>query len=135
VVGAQGCFEVVDWLRGSPVWPDVSVWRESILFLEHSEEMIPPSTVLRILRSIAATGALEAVRGLLFGRPCGDEASFAAYDAALLDACRELGLESLPLVTRLDFGHTDPMFTIPYGVEAALDCDRQELRFLEAGVR
>jgi len=130
-----GCFEVVDWLRGSPVWPDVSVWRESILFLELSEEMIPPSTVLRILRSIAATGALEAVRGLLFGRPYGEEASFAAYDAVLLDACREQGLESLPLVTRLDFGHTDPMFTIPYGVEAELDCDRQELRFLEAGVR
>ena len=37
-----GCLEVVDWLRGSPVWPDLSVWRESIMFLEPSEEAVPP---------------------------------------------------------------------------------------------
>jgi muramoyltetrapeptide carboxypeptidase LdcA involved in peptidoglycan recycling len=130
-----GCLEVVDWLRGSPVWPDLSVWRESILFLELSEETIPPSAIVRILRSIAATGALKATRGILFGRPYGEEKNFGEYDASLLHVCRELGLESLPLVTQLDFGHTDPMFTIPYGIVAELDCDRQELRYTDAGVR
>jgi len=49
--------------------------------------------------------------------------------------CREFGLESLPLVTRMDFGHTDPMFTIPYGVEAELNCDRRELRIIDSAVR
>jgi len=130
-----GCLEVVDWLRGSTVWPDLTVWRESIMFLELSEEAIPPSAVVRILRSIAATGALGATRGILFGRPYGEEKTFADYDAALLQVCREFGLESLPLVTQLDFGHTDPIFTVPYGIEAELDCDRQELRYIDACVR
>jgi muramoyltetrapeptide carboxypeptidase LdcA involved in peptidoglycan recycling len=127
-----GCLEVVDWLRGTPVWPELSVWRKSILFLELSEEGVPPRTVIRVLRSIAATGALQEVRGILFGRPYGEESSFAAYDSALLHVCRELGLGSLPLVTRMDFGHTDPMFIVPYGVEAEIDCDRQQLCYLQA---
>ena len=130
-----GCLEVIDWLRGSPVWPNLSVWQESILFVEISEEAIPPTAVVRIFRSIAATGALEATRAILFGRPYGDEKTFAAYDDALLQVCREFGLESLPLVTRMDFGHTDPMFTIPYGVEAELNCDRRELRIIDSAVR
>jgi muramoyltetrapeptide carboxypeptidase LdcA involved in peptidoglycan recycling len=33
-----GCLEVVDWLRGTPIWPDQSVWRNSIVFLEISED-------------------------------------------------------------------------------------------------
>jgi muramoyltetrapeptide carboxypeptidase LdcA involved in peptidoglycan recycling len=90
---------------------------------------------VQILRSIAATGALQAVRGILFGRPYGEESSFDAHDMALLEVCRELELESLPLVTQMDFGHTDPMFVIPYGVEAEIDCDRQQLRYTEASVR
>ena len=130
-----GCVEVVDWLRGSPVWPDLAVWRESVLFLELSEEAIAPSALVRILRSIAATGALQAVRGILFGRPYGEESSFGAYDMGLLEVCRELGLESLPVVTQMDFGHTDPMFVIPYGVEAEIDCDQQQLCYREAAVR
>ena len=130
-----GCLEVVDWLRGTPVWPDLSVWRESILFLELSEEATPPSAVVRIFRSIAATGALEATRGILFGRPYGEEETFGEYETALLQVCRELGLKSLPLVTQMDFGHTDPMLTIPYGIKAELDCDRQEFRYIDAAVR
>jgi muramoyltetrapeptide carboxypeptidase LdcA involved in peptidoglycan recycling len=129
-----GCLEVMDWLRGSPVWPALSVWQESILFLELSEEAITPGAVVRILRSIGATGALHSVRGILFGRPYGDVGGFAAYDTALLDVCRELGLKSLPLITQMDFGHTDPMFVVPYGVEAELDCDRQQFRYVEAAV-
>lgn len=106
---------------------------EKVLFLELSEEAIPPSAVVRVLRSIAATGALQEVRGILFGRLYGEEASFAAYDSALLQVCRELGLESLPVVTRMDFGHTDRMFIVPYGVEAEIDCSRQQLHYTEAG--
>src|SRR6202050_4959558 len=29
-----GCLEAIDWLRGTPVWPELPVWRDSILFLE-----------------------------------------------------------------------------------------------------
>jgi muramoyltetrapeptide carboxypeptidase LdcA involved in peptidoglycan recycling len=127
-----GCLEVVDWLRGSPIWPELSVWRNSIVFLETSEDEPSPLAVVHMLRALAATGALREARGILYGRSYGDEAKFQAYDDALIQVLAELDLGSLPLVTRMDFGHTDPKFVLPMGVEAEIDCDQQQLRFLES---
>jgi muramoyltetrapeptide carboxypeptidase LdcA involved in peptidoglycan recycling len=129
-----GCLEVMDWLRGSQVWPDPSVWRESILFAEVSEDCPTPLSVMCILRAMAAAGALGNVRGVLFGRPYGDPLRFEAYDKSVQHVLAELGLHDLPLVTRMDFGHTDPKFVVPYGVEVEIDCDRRQLRLLESPV-
>jgi muramoyltetrapeptide carboxypeptidase LdcA involved in peptidoglycan recycling len=85
-----GCLEAVDWLRGSPVWPGLPVWRNSILFLETSEDQPSPLAVVHMLRSLAATGALNETRGILYGRPFGGEAEIEAYDAALLQVLAEL---------------------------------------------
>jgi len=108
------------------------VWRNSIVFLEISEDAPSASAVIRMLRALAATGALREARGIFFGRPYGDEAEFDKYDAAVLQVLAELRLGSLPLVTRMDFGHTDPKFIVPYGVEAQIDCQTRQIRFLEA---
>jgi muramoyltetrapeptide carboxypeptidase LdcA involved in peptidoglycan recycling len=127
-----GCLDVLDWLRGTPIWPDDSAWRDSIVFLEISEDAPSPLAVVRMLRALAATGALREARGILFGRPYADEAKFEQYDRAVLQALAELKLRSLPLVTRMDFGHTDPKFLVPYGVEAEIDCDAEHVRLLES---
>jgi len=127
-----GCLEVIDWLRGTPIWPDQSVWRNSVVFLEISEEAPSALAVVRTLRALAATGALLEARGILMGRPYGDETKFEEYDAALLQVIGELRLDSLPLVTQMDFGHTDPKFVVPYGIEVEIDCDRQQIRLLES---
>lgn len=50
-----------------------------------------------------------------------DQTGAATYDAALLPSCRESGLDTVPVIARMDFGHTDPMLTIPYGIEAEID--------------
>jgi muramoyltetrapeptide carboxypeptidase LdcA involved in peptidoglycan recycling len=127
-----GCLEVIDWLRGTPIWPEQSVWRDSIVFLEISGDAPSPSVVLRMLRALAATGALGEIRGMLFGRPYGDAANFEKYDNAVLQVLAELNLGGLPLITRMDFGHTDPKFIVPYRAEAEINCDAQSIRLLEA---
>ena len=127
-----GCLEVIDWLRGTPVWPDQSVWRNSIVFLEISEDTPSALAVLRMLRALAATGALQEARGILFGRPYGEAGTFPEYDGAVLQVLAELKLDTLPLITRMDFGHTDPKLVVPYGVEAQINCDDQLIRFLES---
>jgi muramoyltetrapeptide carboxypeptidase LdcA involved in peptidoglycan recycling len=83
---------------------------------------------------MAANGVLGSVRGFLFGRPYGDPSCFAAYDEVVRQVLAELGLQNLPLVTRMDFGHTDPKVVVPYGVEAEIDCDMRQLRILESPV-
>jgi len=34
----------------------------------------------------------------------------------------------------MDFGHTDPMFVLPYGVKAEINCETQQIRILESAV-
>jgi muramoyltetrapeptide carboxypeptidase LdcA involved in peptidoglycan recycling len=132
-----GCIEVVDWLRGSPVWPGPAAWDGAVVFLETSEEAPPPLAVVRMLRSLAATGALERAGALLFGRPGGGVPAeqFAAYDEALLAVIRdELGRPDMPVVASLDFGHTEPNSVLPFGVLARVDPGRRTIALLEPAV-
>jgi muramoyltetrapeptide carboxypeptidase LdcA involved in peptidoglycan recycling len=131
-----GCLEVLQWLRGTSLWPDAIALHGAVLFLETSEEGAPPRALTRELRTYASMGLLQNFSAILFGRPGGRIAPdrFAAYDDAILKVVRaEQGL-SLPVVTRMDFGHTDPMFVIPYGVTLEVDCDRRTISIPEAAV-
>jgi len=132
-----GCFDVLDWLRGTDLWPTSDEWQGAILFLETSEEAPSPTMFLRGLRSLAAMGILQQIHGLIFGRPGGDISPqiFEQYDAAILQVVRdELGMSNLPIVTNIDFSHTDPMFVLPYGIQAEINCERQAFSFLENAV-
>ncbi len=132
-----GCLDTLLWLRGTPAWPELAAFDGAILFLETSEEAPPPQVVAHTLRSFAAMGILRRLSGILFGRPGGGvpEAAFSKYEDAILGVVRhEEGLSSLPIITRMDFGHTDPMFVLPYGVLAQIDCDNQRFEILESAV-
>jgi muramoyltetrapeptide carboxypeptidase LdcA involved in peptidoglycan recycling len=132
-----GCLEVVEFLRGTRVWPAPEAWEGLILFLETSEEAPEPRVLERALRSYAAMGVLSRIRGLLLGRPGGavPPEKFEEYDQAVLRVVRdEEGLADLPVVTRMDFGHTDPMLVLPFGVAARIDSARQRVEVLASGV-
>jgi len=132
-----GCVEVFDWLRGTDFWPGLAEWENAILFIETSEEGPPPAFVGRFVRSLAAVGVLSRLSGILFGRPGGKvpPEKFAEYDAVLTDAVsQEYGLTDLPIVTGMDFGHTDPMMVLPLGLNARIDCDSRQLSILESAV-
>mgnify|MGYP001165959872 CR=1 FL=1 len=133
-----GCLEVLEWLRGTDVWPDAPTWQDAILFLETSEEAPTPEDVARALRVYAAMGILQRLSAILFGRPGGGLPvdQFSAYDDAILSVVvEEEGLTTLPIITNMDFGHTDPMFVLPLGVRARVDCAQQEFTIVEAAVR
>ena len=46
----------------------------------------------------------------------------------------EAGLDALPILAGLDFGHTDPTCTLPYGALAEVDVDALTFSILEPGV-
>lgn len=123
-----GCFEVLDWLRGTEWWPTLDQWQNAILFLETSEDAPSPEWVKSALRTLAATDVLRRLSGILYARPGGQIAPsrFAEYDAVLRSVViEEEGLSDLPIITQMDFGHTDPMFVLPYGAMAEIDCERR----------
>jgi muramoyltetrapeptide carboxypeptidase LdcA involved in peptidoglycan recycling len=132
-----GCFEVLDWLRGTEFWPGMEDWQDAILFLDTSEDAPSPDMVKYGLRTYAALGILPRLAGILFARPGGPvpPEKFEEYDKVLLQVvAKEAGLTDLPLISGMDFGHTDPMFLLPYGIQAEIDCDRQRFSILESAV-
>jgi muramoyltetrapeptide carboxypeptidase LdcA involved in peptidoglycan recycling len=132
-----GCFEVVDWLRGTEFWPTADEWQGAILFLDTSEDAPSPATVKYGLRTYAALGVLEKLSGILFARPGGQISpeTFVEYDNVLLQVvAEEEGLTDLPIISGVDFGHTDPICVLPYGIQAEIDCDRQQFRITENAV-
>ena len=132
-----GCVEVLDWLRGTDFFSAPTDLRGAVLFLETSEDAPPPSFLTEFVRCLAAMGILEGLGGILLGRPGGgvDPDTFHAYDTALCEAVREeYGLNEMPIVTNMDFGHTDPMFVIPMGMKARIDSTNQEITIDEAAV-
>ena len=132
-----GCIEVMEWLKGTPVWPRADQWTGAVLFLETSEEAPTPGAVHRWLRSYGAQGILDSVAAILVGRPGGDQIPLAAhqeYDDVVLRVVRdEFGLAT-PIVAAMDFGHTDPFFVLPYGVKAEIDCDARRFSIVESAV-
>jgi muramoyltetrapeptide carboxypeptidase LdcA involved in peptidoglycan recycling len=133
-----GCIEVFDWTRGTELFPASAQWQDAILFIETSEDAPPPSYVRYTLRVLATMGILKQLSGILFGRPGGHQVpvdDFEKYDQAILDVVRdENGLSDMPIITRMDFGHTSPMFVIPYGLQAEIDCDNKRFSILENAV-
>ena len=129
------CLEVFDWLRGTQWWPSLD---GAVLMLETSEEAPPPGYLTRFLRILAVTGELHQLAALVLGRPGGRDLSAddrLAYDDAVLQVIRrEQALHSLPIVTGVDFGHTDPIWTVPQGTRTRLDPDAKTITFLEAAV-
>jgi muramoyltetrapeptide carboxypeptidase LdcA involved in peptidoglycan recycling len=130
-----GCLEVFDWLRGTAWWPDLE---GVVLAIETSEEAPTPDAVRRFLRSLAAMGDLEGIAALLVGRPGGAHLpveDHLRYDDAVISVVRgECELDLIPIVTGLDFGHTDPMWTLPQGVHVRVDPAARTITFLESGV-
>jgi muramoyltetrapeptide carboxypeptidase LdcA involved in peptidoglycan recycling len=132
-----GCLEVLEMLRSTPAWPTPKQWEGAILFIETSEEGPSPAVVQRALRSYAAEGVLSKLSGILFGRPGGDIAphTFEDYDEAIVQVIKdELNLAALPIISSMDFGHTDPMMTLPIGIRVEIDCEAKTLSILENAV-
>lgn len=132
-----GCLEVLDFLRGTDFWPESSAWQNAVLFLETSEEAPPPNVLKYALRSYASMRILHRLSGILFARPGGDISPerFGEYDEIFHQVVNEEeGLSELPIITNMDFGHTDPMFVLPYGVRAEIDCERKTFTIVENAV-
>ena len=53
---------------------------------------------------------------------------------SILKVMKEFGLENLPILYNLNFGHTEPKFVLPYGALAEINCENGTFSILESGV-
>ena len=118
-------------LAGTRYWPDL---KDHILFIESDEEDVGAVNIIRQLRHLKHLGALDEVSGLVVGRipevlGLKDDRSI---ESIVGDAVEGL---DIPVVTQFDFGHTNPIATIPIGVRGRISAEKIALTLLEAGVR
>ncbi|NLT58711.1 MAG: LD-carboxypeptidase [Clostridiales bacterium] len=126
-----GCLDVLPMLIGTELWPSAGHFQSALLFLETSEECPPPSLLRYLLRNLAAQGLLERIGGILFGKPYHGRYEAEYWAVLRRVVAEEAGRPTLPILCNLNFGHTSPICTLPYGLRARIDCAARRLSLLE----
>lgn len=107
------------------LFPPAEDWRGRILLLESSEEKPSPEKYRQALRYLKNAGVLDAVSGILVGKPM-DETYDAEYRAILREIVDD---PEKPILCNLSIGHATPRCILPFGVEAEVDTAAQRIRF------
>lgn len=128
-----GGIEVLEFAKGTELWPEKKYWENSILFFETSEEKPEPAFIKYWLRNYAAQGILQKANGIIFAKPQ-DEKYYDEYKKEIQKVMKEYNLEDLPILYNLNFGHTEPKFILPYGAMAEINCEKGTFTILESGV-
>jgi muramoyltetrapeptide carboxypeptidase len=116
-------------LAGTRYWPD---FEKGILFLEE-DEVESSSTIDRMFTQLRHIGVFDKISGLVIGR-------FSRVTQFTPDDSLEMILEDalrgyhFPVITGVDFGHTDPLINIPNGIMGEIDTVDRKIMFLEKAV-
>ncbi len=129
-----GCIEVLEFLKGTPYWPPPSFFHDAVLFLETSEEKPSPQRVGYMLRNYGVAGVLRRIAALLIGRPKDYSTAEIGrlHEIVLSIVKEEFGLGELPVVSNVDFGHTDPKLIVPIGCRVRIDPNLRRITLLES---
>lgn len=114
-------------LAGSPFWPD---WRMCIAFFEDLEPRF--GEFRRSIAQLQQLGVFDRLAGLVLGRFARVSGKFSANAHDWL--AEFLKRYSFPVLVDVDIGHTDPMLTLPLGVEAELRSSEDVFLLTESAV-
>ncbi len=113
-------------LAGTPYWPDLT---DTILFVEEDESE-SPETINRVLTQLRHMGIYDQIAGMLIGRF--PDSVHLTPDNDITDILKTaLKGYDIPVLYDVDFGHTDPLLTLPIGTLAELDTTIPHFRLLE----
>jgi muramoyltetrapeptide carboxypeptidase len=117
-------------LAGTEYWPDLD---GKVLFLEEcNEECV--QNVDRHFTHLRHLGAFGMIEGLVIGRPQSD-IGFTEDDSLEMLLEEATKGYDIPIILNVDFGHTDPMITLPMGTLCEIDTDDGKIDLPEAAVR
>ena len=103
--------------------PSLDEWKEKIFFFETSQERMSPEKLEETLTLLKKKGILEAVRGIIVGKPI-DEMYYEEYKEVYKKVFADL---DTPVLYNVNFGHAYPRCIIPYDAEATIDYDNKRI--------
>lgn len=116
-------------LAGTKYFPKL---KGSILFFE-DDEVETPKTIDRMFFQLRQMGVFDQISGMVIGR-FHSNVGFTSEDSPEMILDDALKGYKFPVITNVDFGHTDPLITIPIGVKCSINTAKNEISFLEAAV-
>jgi muramoyltetrapeptide carboxypeptidase len=126
-----GNLALVSALAGTPYAADI---RDKLLFLEEVNE--EPYRVDRMMMQLNLNQPFRSAAGIMLGifEGCGpaDDGPSLTLDETTDQHLRPL---TIPAVTGWSFGHIRHQFTLPMGIRARIDTERQTVTLLEPAVR
>jgi muramoyltetrapeptide carboxypeptidase LdcA involved in peptidoglycan recycling len=127
-----GCIEALEFIKSTKYWPKDSFWENRILFFETSEEKPTPDQVKYMLRNYGTQGIFNKVSALLFGRPAFyNQQEKEKLNEIILDVVKnEFNEKNITIVTNMDFGHTDPQFILPIGMNTEVNFEQETIKIL-----
>jgi len=116
-------------LAGTPYWPSL----DGCILVVEEDEAEKPQTIDRYFTQLRHMGVFDRIAGLAVGRM---PRSVGLGGDSSLDAIlgRALAGYDFPVLVDIDYGHTDPLLTLPSGVSMELNADDQTIQILEAAV-
>jgi|SRR3989344_2156883 len=129
-----GCIDVLEIIKGTKYWAPLDFWRNKVLFIETSEDKPAPDFVKYSLRNYGVQGILDVIKGIIVGRArdYSEKETKELEDKIISVVSKEFKHPEMPIVTNVDFGHTDPQIILPLGVKAEIDCKERIIRLLES---
>ena len=125
-----GNLSVLSAMVGSPYLPN---WKNSILFLEETDENI--YRVDRMLTQLKLAGILGQLSGFVFGKCTKCEPGDGYGSLTLEEVFNDhIKLLNIPAWYGSMIGHIENKFTVPVGVEAEINAEAGTIRLLEASV-
>jgi len=129
-----GCLYSIASLIGSDIELD---YTDKILFIETPEgqdfskgEPIPYLEAQIV--DLKNKGIFNKIKGLIIGRPFGhSNEGKKEFEEVIKEHLKEY---DFPILMNVDIGHTDPMITLPLGVEVSLDSEKNLFSIDESGV-
>jgi len=120
-------------MKATDFWPERTFWDRRVLFFETSDEIPPVDLVRFMLRNYGMQDIFQRISALLFGRARGysDEAKRRLDQVTTDVVAGEFGCSTLPIVTNMDCGHTDPQTILPLGVMTEVDPQARQIRLVE----
>lgn len=134
-----GCLEMVDLhLSVLRYLPSLDQLKETILFVETSEEMPSEGFVYRFIAALGELEILKQFKAILMAipkaqfldrkAPEGREAYLLNQQNSVKEALRDYN-SNLPVIFNMNFGHTDPQMIIPSGGIATIDGIKKTVSF------
>lgn len=113
-----------------PVFPTLDEWKDTIMFIESSEEKLSPEDYRKIIQHFKTIGVFSQINGLVVGKPI-DEIFYNEYKQILKE---ELHGFNFPILYNINVGHAFPHTILPYGTLAEIDTLNKTLTLLECSL-